>query len=168
MNRERRKDIIEAVGLVAIVASLIFLALETRQNTDALYADSRRAVMDAAFQELLVQLANPDIALTIVRDGALTPEEQIRLDSFLTATLIGREYAWLQYQNGIIDQLQWDTQLAVIRTVFDAERNRTWWRNLGRNYFGDDYVAFIDSEIASRPATGEICRSVPVWADLQP
>lgn len=156
MNRERRRDIVEIVGLVAIVASLVFVALETRQNTDALYADSRRAVMDAAFQELLVQFENPDIALTIISDKALTPEEQIRLDAFLTATLIAREYSWLQYQSGIIDQLQWDTQLAVIRTIFDAERNRRWWRYQGRNYFGDDYVVFIDNELVTTRATEEI------------
>ena len=35
MNRDQRKDLFEAVGLIAIVASLVFLALEVRQNTKA-------------------------------------------------------------------------------------------------------------------------------------
>ena len=168
MNRDRRKEIFEAIGVIAIVASLIFLALETRQNTNALYADSRRAVMDAAFQELMVQLERPGIALTIIDEGIPSPEEQISLDSFLAATLIAREYAWLQFQSGTIDQMQWDTQLAVIATIFDAERNRNWWRSLGRNYFGADYAAFIDEQIESRPATNEIWQTTPIWAGFQP
>ena len=34
MNREQKKDVIETIGMVAIVASLIFLGLEVRQNTN--------------------------------------------------------------------------------------------------------------------------------------
>ncbi len=34
MNRERWKDLFEIVGVVAIVASLIFLTLEIRTNTE--------------------------------------------------------------------------------------------------------------------------------------
>jgi len=33
MNREQRKDLVEAIGLIAIVGSLVFLAMEVRQNT---------------------------------------------------------------------------------------------------------------------------------------
>jgi hypothetical protein len=38
MKRENLKDVVEIVGLIAIVASLVFLALEVRQNTTALEA----------------------------------------------------------------------------------------------------------------------------------
>ena len=44
MNREQRKDIIEAFGLIAIVASLIFLAYETRQNTIAIQQESQQTI----------------------------------------------------------------------------------------------------------------------------
>ena len=33
MNRDKKRDLIEGLGLLAIVASLMFLALEIRQNT---------------------------------------------------------------------------------------------------------------------------------------
>ena len=42
MTRERLKDAVEIIGLIAIVASLVFLALEVRQNTTALEAGAAR------------------------------------------------------------------------------------------------------------------------------
>ncbi len=44
MNREQRKDILEAVGYVAIVASLIFLALEIRQSNVQARAAAYQAI----------------------------------------------------------------------------------------------------------------------------
>ena len=58
MTPQARRDAIEATGLIAIVASLIFLAVETRQNTSALYGESRQAVLNAAHAELFVLVDN--------------------------------------------------------------------------------------------------------------
>ena len=44
MNRENRKDILEVVGLVAIVASLIFVALEVREVNLATRIAARDAI----------------------------------------------------------------------------------------------------------------------------
>ena len=112
MNREKRKDTIEAVGLAAIVASLIFLAFETRQNTNALYAQSRQAILKAALQEIAIQGENPDLALIIIKTESLTPEEHVRLDAWLSLLLRVREFAWLQYRSGIIDEAQWETAMS--------------------------------------------------------
>ena len=50
MNREQRKGIIEAFGLIAIVASLIFLAYETRQNTIAIQQESQQTILAIAHE----------------------------------------------------------------------------------------------------------------------
>ncbi len=50
MNREKRMDLLEAVGLVAIVASLIFLALEIRQSNVQARAAAYQAIGIATAQ----------------------------------------------------------------------------------------------------------------------
>ncbi len=50
MNREHRRDILEAVGLVAIVASLLFLALEIRQGNVQARAAAYQAIGIATAQ----------------------------------------------------------------------------------------------------------------------
>jgi hypothetical protein len=163
MNRERRRDLFEAVGLLVVVASLLILILEIRQNTNALYAQSRHAIMEASQLELILQFDNPDIALSIIKEDSLTQEEQIRLDAFLTSTLRAREFAWLQYRDGVIDDDQFATELAVITTIFDASRNRRWWNVLGREYVSGEFGTFIDDVLESRAATDTVWQSVPVW-----
>jgi hypothetical protein len=43
MTRDQRKDLVEIAGVIAIVLSLIFLALEVRQNTTAMTAAAFQA-----------------------------------------------------------------------------------------------------------------------------
>ena len=55
MNREQQKNIFEAVGMVAIVASLIFLSLEIRQSNLQARAAAYQAIgiaTAAAFDNL--------------------------------------------------------------------------------------------------------------------
>lgn len=163
MNGDRRRDTFEAIGLLVVVASLLVLIFEIRQNTDALFAQSRHAIMESALQELFLQFDNPDIAQSIAKDDSLTEVEQIRLDAFLTSSLRSREFAWLQYQGGAIDEDQYDTELAVIAVIFDASRNRRWWDQLGRQYFSKDFANFVDETLESREATDTLWQKVPVW-----
>ena len=60
MTRKQRKDVFEAIGIVAIVASLIFLALEVRQANLA----SRIAARDMATQghlEFMGSMIDPGV-----------------------------------------------------------------------------------------------------------
>ena len=163
MNRDQRRDLFEVIGLLAVIASLLVLIFETRQNTNALYTQSRNAIMEASQMELALQFDNPDIALTIIKEEPLTQEEQIRLDAFLTSSLRAREFVWLQYRDGVIDEDQYRTELAVIEEIFDAARNRRWWSALGKEYVSEEFAVFIEGVLEGREATDTIWQSVPAW-----
>ena len=61
MDRERRRDILEVVGLLAVVGSLIFLALEIRQNTLVVSGQSINEIYDAVREIDLITFADPDL-----------------------------------------------------------------------------------------------------------
>ena len=153
MDREKRREVFEAIGLLAIVASLIFLAVEINQNTNALYGQSRQSVLEAAQTELFVLVEHPEVSLSVVKEGPLTPEENVRLDAYLSATLRAREYAFLQYQDGAIDEAQWNAEIAVTKSILNAERVRLWWNVIGRNNSSPEFSEFVDSEITAEPVT---------------
>ena len=132
MNREKRRDIFEAIGVIAIVASLIFLAIEVNQNTNALYGQTRQSVLETAQSELFLLVEHPDVSLSVIKEGPLTAEENVKLDAYLAATLRAREYAWLQFQDGAIDEEQWKAEVSVARSILNAERVRRWWDKAGR------------------------------------
>jgi hypothetical protein len=165
MNRENRRDVFEAVGMIAIIASLMFLAIEINQNTNALHGQSRQSVLEAAQSELFLLVEHPEIALSVIKDGPLTAEENVKLDAYLAATLRAREYAWLQYQDGAIDEEQWKAEGFVIRSILNADRVREWWDKIGRTGTSPKFADFVDSKIVNEPVTAGGWRDVADWAN---
>ena len=165
MNREKRRDIFEAIGIIAIVASLIFLAIEVNQNTNALYGQTRQSVLEAAQSELFLLVEHPDVSLSVIKEGPLTAEENVKLDAYLAATLRAREYAWLQFQDGAIDEEQWKAEVSVARSILNAERVRRWWDKAGRNNSSPEFAAFVDRQIIVEPLTEGGWRDFAEWAN---
>lgn len=153
MKFEKLYSLIQALSSVAVVITLIVLIVEIRQNTEALNAQSRQSVLTSAQNQLLLVVDHPDLFTSMTRPGPLTAEENAKLDAWLTASMRGREFAWLQYRNGLIDEAQWNTEMAVTRIVLSAPRTRLWWNKLGHSYVSNEYAAFVDGLVKGTPTT---------------
>lgn len=46
--------------------------------------------------------------------GEMTLTDKIKFDALLSVALRAREFTWLQYRSGIIDNEQWSTEVSVI------------------------------------------------------
>jgi hypothetical protein len=164
MNRKRHKEMFEAIGLSAIVVSVVFLALETRQNTNAVYAESRQSILTAAQSELFQIVENPELVVSVTKEDLLTEEEQVALSAWLTAAMRAREFSWLQHRDGTIDEAQWNTEVLVIRWILDSDRTRNWWVNVGRKNVNPSFADFVDGNMQSHPGTGDSWRAETNWA----
>ena len=164
MDRSKLADLSEIVSSIAIVVTLIYLVVEIRQNTNALNSQSRQAVMEAAKNELFALIENPDLTISMIKTEPLTSEEQIRLDSYYAATLRNREFSWLQFQDGTVDELQWETELSVLSSIFDTSRSRDWWDKIGRHVFGPQFVSYVDEILEQQEPTNTIWQSSENWA----
>ena len=163
--RMNRDDIVQTISVLAnvgVLAGIVFLAIEIRQNTSAQFADSRQAVLSASREEIILTIEDPGLVLALTNSEPLTPEENIRVDGLLSVILRAREFAWLQHSDGVIDDAQWSTEFKVLSAFFDSSRARLWWEAVGRSYFSDEFVGFIDAEILVNPATDQV---LPVLAD---
>lgn len=163
ISRSALADLTEIVSSVAILVTLVYLTIEINQNTSAMNAQTRQAVLDAAQFELQMTVERPQILRNITGSHSLTEEEQIQIDSLLTLTLRAREFSWLQFQDGTIDELQWNTEYAVLKSLLDSDRSRLWWNNLGRYVFGGEFVEFVDQTLEENPATNRILQSSSTW-----
>ncbi len=155
----------EFIGAIVIVATLIYLAMQVKQNTNALHAQSRQSVVAGAQTELFAIMDNPDMVINITKEGPLTPQEQVQLQGYLTAAMRLREFSWLQYQNGVIDENLWGTEQNVILVILQSNRTRAWWELLGRSLFGPDFVGFVDELIRDQPTSNELWQATSSWAD---
>jgi hypothetical protein len=143
----------EFIGSIVIIATLIYLAMQVRQNTNALRIQSRQSVLSGAQTELLAVLENPDVFTSMVKSEPFTQEETVKLNVWLMAAMRLREFSWLQYQSGVIDEAQWSTERHVIQILLSASRTRAWWEKSGRIAFGAPFIEFIDDLLRDQPIT---------------
>lgn len=163
MPLEYFANLAEIVGVLLVVASLIYVAKQLRQNTDAIRAQSRQSVLAASQAELFATLEEPSITLNIGSSGPLSKEEQVSASSYLFAIFRAREFAWLQYNNGVIDDAQWSTELAVLLFFIDSHRVRDWWTNIGQAAFGNEFATFVDALCNEHKPTNSSLAAMGNW-----
>ena len=141
----------EIISSVAILITLIYLAIQTQQNTDAILANTRNQVIevDTAITQTLIEF--PEIELAFYKKEPLNDLERVQLENWLIALIRTREYQWLQYQNGLLDEQTWESFLSAVSVTLSFPRTRYWWDAVSIEYFDDDFVAEINEYLAAFP-----------------
>ena len=93
MNWEAVSALGTIIGSAAVLLTLIYLATQIRQNTEAIYAQSRQAVLAAAQTEIFIRIHHPEMDIAMARDSVPSQEEQIKINSWLVgvAGQLGRK-----------------------------------------------------------------------------
>jgi hypothetical protein len=120
MKLEKLAAFAEIISSFAIVITLAFLTMQTRemaqqteQTNAALFANSRATTMTA---DVNLLIAGSNKAAGISESGAL-----------IAAFFRIREFAWFQYQSGILDQAAWESYIRPIPAVFSDPAVQLWW-----------------------------------------
>lgn len=152
MKLEKLSALAELVSAVAIVVTLGYLAVQTQQNTTAVQASVRQAMLVDDLGLIQMQLDNP--ILITGRSGAadLSDDELVRLGTNLLGLFRTRENQWLQYQNGVIDERTRRTYQTAIPAVLSTEFMRSWWRNRSqRGEFDESFVIVVNNLLGKHP-----------------
>ena len=142
------KAVRETLGFLAVVAGLVFVGLEIRQNTAVARAEAYRDI--AIFTTEMVNSMSEDrewIALyERIRRGEIdfTPEE-MRLAIWRFDGLFRHaEMIWRQVENGVLPQSA--MALVLEGALGSAFARQTW--PINRVDFPEDFAAFIDERMA--------------------
>ena len=141
---------IEVSGFAAVVVSLVFLAIETRQNTQAIEASTSEAALEGEKQFLMQAWQDPDTIIAWTKSEP-TDAEVLRHFYSLTMFVTYKEDVWAQYQRGLLDKDTWERHISSIPEALQFARNRLWWRNYGEHAFDPDFVAEVNALIADTP-----------------
>jgi hypothetical protein len=137
MNLTEISQISQTLGSAAVVASLIFVGFQIRQNTKATRAASHHAVSEALNRVNLLWARNSEMTriwLSGMSDRrGLTAEDRWRFDSTVRAYLHVCETMYMQADLGIGDLGIVAAEENGIKTVFSSEGVREWW---AENPFG--------------------------------
>jgi hypothetical protein len=153
MNWTMLSAIGDILSSAAVLVTLIYLAMQTRQSANATQSNTRQAILAADQQLLQLIVDNPDLYLVRFKPK-LTDEEKVRLGAYLVTFVRMRENNWLQYQNGVLDEATWGSYRKSIVPFLGAPKTRTWWQNYARetSAFDPAFIALVDELLANAPA----------------
>jgi hypothetical protein len=150
MSLEQLSNLAQVIASVGVVVSLLFVGVQIRQNTAALYRDEHNSTMQ---QWTVIRMAiarNRDIAelLTAGLNGhmALDAADELRLDQLLNEYLWAAFHIWDRERRGIFPKgtFAW-TGGAYVMTLLATVRGGEWWRSAKHVGFLPGYVADVDA-----------------------
>lgn len=144
----------EFVGAIAVVVSLIYLALQIRQNTRQL--DHNSEVVAANVELDNARLAaefnahvasSPELAELWIRgvfgSEELTAVEETRVGFMLGDLFYRLEGLYHQHRRGFLPKDSWTPWETLMRNVFAGSMPRRWWANRAHP-FSIDFTAHVD------------------------
>ena len=170
MNWEAIGAIGELIGGAAVIATLIYLAVQLRQNTKGIRAQSYYNVLsgkNALYRQLaantelfntVLQGIAADPALSSVTDGA-------RTHLILYAFMNEFETTYLLYKADAVEEDIWLRDRAQLAGMIGFPGMIDWW-NLAKQYFHKDFVAEVAATepilpITYDPSTGKFIQMLP-------
>ena len=158
MTREKWKDLLEGIGFAAIVASLIFVGIETKNSTKQA-ALTTQAIEISAYQDLIgninemnvLALQDPEVAAFMLKvfntSDELTDLEKFRFNRTAFHRFRHGDMAFFHYQRGVIDEDRLRSVLKVLR--LENPRVREFWEH-AQNIFIPSYRDHINSLLAEK------------------
>ncbi len=147
MNSESWKGIAEIVGIAAIVASLVLVAYELRQNSAVAAAQAvfdLNTAVDSAYRTR----AQDPVLDELVDNGhsepdALSERELSQFFAWLRADMNLIEAAWFHYNNGLISQGNFDGYITATCSRVDTPGGQQYWA-VEAKFFASEFRKSID------------------------
>lgn len=153
MNWTKWSAVAEVVSSAAIVFTLVYLVIQTQQNSAAIEANSRQVSIASDLQILATAFSEPDAMLARFKDD-LSDREQVQLELWLIMLVRSREQQWFQFRDGFLDEQMWNSYLSGLTGNLSTPSTRRWW-NSAESLFDQDFVTAVNEVLSSVPVTQE-------------
>lgn len=151
MNRQQWKDLLEGIGFLALIASLVFVGLETRNSSNQTILNTQ-AMEISAYQELTNNISTMN-AIAIQDESAATIMANVyewpspaEWQTFSAMIMIFRhgDMAFFMYEKGVIDEDRLRSTLQPLPLRFES--GRAYWKRISF-FFVDSYQSYVNSLI---------------------
>ena len=142
----------EILGAVAVVVTLVYLAIQLRQNTRALTSSTFHAVSSSMGQNMEILASDPALAALLIKaqsgPSALTEEERARFGFVMRMAFRRVETVYVQRSFGFIaPRLTEGFERSALSAVI-AGGAREWWE-ASKDAFSADFASWVDHELAT-------------------
>ena len=153
MSWEAIAAIAQALAALGVIASLLYLATQVRQNNRASAVAAKLASTQLLSEFVDSLIDDPQLMDLWLRGRknleALNEVEHFRFVNMCLKAFWFFSAAQFQLRIGTLQEDDWAEFHAVIRFWLDGEGVKAWWQKTGKTRFGKSFVLFIDREIAN-------------------
>ena len=144
----------QIIGALAVVISLIYVALQIRQNTNAIRSATAQTVHEhfANWYQLIAADAElAQIAANGLRDySSLSEQERVRFIATFMSFISYSQNAFLKWREGLLKPALWLGWEQVMMNLFGAPGGKALWKE--RSYlFGEEFRRYIEKDLMIRP-----------------
>lgn len=140
----------EIVGAIGILATLIYLAIQIRNNTREVKTENIHRVTDS-FNQLSLMIASDKDLAELWHKGMqnyddLNDSEKARFEFIWLAAFRIYDSLYFQIKRGTGETELWEAELKTLKWLFSAPGARSWWRQQ-KFAFSPGFNEFIDENI---------------------
>jgi len=143
----------EVIGAIAVIASLIYLAFEIRQNTRAMRRAATQDIHRSLNDQARCLVESPDLAALAFRASQrpeeLTGEERFRFQMLLTYLFSNFELAIEYYREGLLGDDIIEGWMKGIRPLFENPLVVEWWQAEGQGTFSPELRDLLYKQAAA-------------------
>lgn len=151
MNWDAVGAVSELIGALAVVATLLYLAAQIRQNTTSVRAATFQTIMGAAtaFNESLSRDADLLRVFTtgLTAYGELGREDAARFHFQILSLVRRGENFHYQMQLGLLEDEAWEGLRTSLLQLLGTPVARTWWKQNER-LINADFRSFIERQLS--------------------
>jgi hypothetical protein len=141
---------VQIVANIAVVASVLFLVVQSRLGIQMLREAAERNHMDKHQSVSRMIAENPQLAELWSRGSrkgiaSLTDAERVQFVNFFTYVLRIWEELFLQQGRGLVDQQIWSANVRILRDTKAMQGARDAW-SVRRHLFTDAFQLFYDEQ----------------------
>lgn len=146
-------DLGEFLGSIAVLATLVYLAVQTRNINRQSQAEARYAFVDA-MADINIAIGQSKEAASVWRRG-LQSVDSLDEDERMQFIMFVGQYAntWAVmhqlHEDGLLPEAQWQVVRNDIASILASPGGRQFWRVGGEAAFGERFVAFVNRELAA-------------------
>lgn len=142
----------QVVGTLMIGITLVYLAVQVRQNTIALRSSAFLAISQSMVSTMEVWGTQPDVAPLLRRAEAgldgLSPDDRVRFGFLMMMAFRRAETIIVQRHLGLIDESLTEGFERSALSVLHSRGARQWWA-ASRNAFSGLFAAWVDENLSS-------------------
>jgi hypothetical protein len=152
MNWEAIGAVGELIGAVTVIITLLYLAIQIRQNSQAVKNSAAQTLLSEANGSLRTASSDPATARAVILGQTLfeelSEEGRAQFVTWYFSWMRTIEQAYFQYVQGYIDEEMWEGQRAHLRQLIQAPAVKEWWSHR-RCFFSQRFQNYMD-ELAAQ------------------